>query len=450
MSANKEAESLMLHAAACELADRLHHLSEGRAAPVALFVPVAPKNKQPIVKHAATSAETPWTDEESQKWLAEKKGRDFRVGVLLYGLFVIDFDVHGLYTDWAAEFPEMEAAPAERTRKGVHVYFQRCPAVEAAGLFDGPLTDPTTNKKANIDRKTITATGTGGLLVCAPTPNYEWLPGRSLLEVAPPVMSAELLAKVVRYSQPKKRPRAHRPAATEPGAPEPAEPSISEKRPKTQIQINPMLAPVEDFRELLRLFNFPLDTYGSVQQRGASAEQFAKFSQVEELRARPIAGKACYMCGDEHTNQIVGNVTLRGGCYRLQVRHFRAKENPKCRKLHTISAAAREEYIRDFKKQPQVDAAEAAAVVEACVSAGMYFSPNSSQPRVWRLADPAPGFISHAVLAADDWRLLLRPSTGTGAWRRRTLLPGLYYEYLDASAWTATDPDAPKPPFMQG
>ena len=443
-------EALMLHAAACELVARLHQLSEGRDKPVALFVPVAPKNKQPIVKHAATTAKTPWTEEESQKWLVESKGHDFRVGVLLYGLFAIDFDVHGLYTTWAAEFPEMLAAPAERTRQGVHVYFRRCPAVEAAGLFDGPLTDPATGAKANIDRKTITATGTGGLLVCAPTPNYEWLPGRSLLEVDPPAMSAELLAKVVRYSQPKKRSRRQGDAATEPGATEHAEPTISEKRPKTTAMNNLPLAPEKDFRELLKLVGFPLDTYGSsVQQRGASSEQFEKFSQVEEFRARPPAGEACYMCGEEHTNQIVGNVTLRGASYRLQVRHFRAKQNPKCKRLHTITATAQEEYIRAFEKQPQVDAAEAAAVVHACVNAGMYFSPNSSQPRVWRLTDPAPGFVSHAVLAADEWRVLLRPSTGIGAWRRRTLLPGLHYEYLDAGAWTAADPDAAKPPFWR-
>ena len=166
---------------------------------------------------------------------------------------------------------------------------------------------------------------------------------------------------------------------------------------------------------------------------------------------RATTGYVCHMCGDEHTNQIVGNVTLHGTAYRLNARHIISKQNPKCRQLHTISAVSAEAYVRRFMRQPQLGLAEAEEVLAACVVAGMHFGSNSSKPRVWRLDEPANGFRADAMLAADDvWRLLLlRPKEGGGgaAWRRKTLYPGLHYEYLDAGAWVATIPDAAKPPF---
>ena len=41
------------------------------------------------------------------------------------GLIVIDFDTADGYPPWAAEFPELDEAPGETTRKGVHTYFLR-------------------------------------------------------------------------------------------------------------------------------------------------------------------------------------------------------------------------------------------------------------------------------------------------------------------------------------
>ena len=86
-----------MHEAAAALSARLLELSEGREdKPVALFVPVQPKEKQPLVKHKNGQ----WTYAESQKYLkCTRTGRGYRIGILLYGLFVIDFDVHALYTD---------------------------------------------------------------------------------------------------------------------------------------------------------------------------------------------------------------------------------------------------------------------------------------------------------------------------------------------------------------
>ena len=213
-----------MYAAARALASRLRELSERSGTQVALFIPVKMEAKRPLVCHKSTGPKPSWTEKESQGWLASNEREKFRVGMVLYDLFVLDFDIKGLCDEWAREHPELGLAPAESTKKGVHVYFRRCPAIKEAGLFDGPLKDPATGHKANIDRKTITGTGTGGLLVCAPTPNYVWLPGRSLLEVEPPIMSAGLLAKVKRFSAeaggsakaPKKRKRDGEPGGAEP------------------------------------------------------------------------------------------------------------------------------------------------------------------------------------------------------------------------------------------
>ena len=153
------------------------------------------------MKHAGGA----WSRAKAAQWVANNGQRKrFRIGMLLYGLVVIDFDTSEGYPPWAAEFPELDEAPAETTTKGVHVYFVRCAAADAAGLTDGPMHDPATGARANMDCKTIAKNvvnghRSGALIVCAPSPNYAWLPGRSLLDVMPKAMSTALLAKVVAW-----------------------------------------------------------------------------------------------------------------------------------------------------------------------------------------------------------------------------------------------------------
>ena len=187
----------MMSQAAREMADRLHILSEGRAAPVGLMVPVASGAKTPMVP----LKDGKWTEAASRQWFEEHGlSKKYDLGMSLIGLVVIDFDEPHQYGVWAAEHPELENAPTERTNKGMHVYFLRCPAVEAAGLYDGEMIDPYTGKKANIDLKTIRRSGAPGFILCAPSTNKEWLPGRSLLEIEPPTMTPGLLRTLVEYN----------------------------------------------------------------------------------------------------------------------------------------------------------------------------------------------------------------------------------------------------------
>jgi len=417
-----------MHEAAAALSARLLELSEGREdKPVAVFVPVRPKEKQPLVKHA----DGQWTYAKSQSYIKCTRHTDYRIGILLYGLFVIDFDEHALYTDWLAQFPELERAPAEMTRKGVHVYFRRCDAVEAAGLTDGPLMNPDKpGAKANIDRKTITSTGSGGLLVCAPTPNYAWLPGRSLLELDPPTMSPLLLQHIERFSARGEKRRGSAAGASGPD--------------KTAKQKKTCAAPENDFEVLLDLLDFPREQY-TMYQMGCSEQ----WGHVDTFLARPDRDYACHMCGDLHTNNISGKIKQLHGSYILQANHIRKKENPKCQKTHTIAAANAEAYRNRFSKRPQLGAAEATAVVGA-IRWGQNADP--TEAHVWELRTPEPGFVAHALrLPGDDWRLLVQSEDGAAAWYRDTLFPGLFYEYLDGKAyWTpaATNSAAAKKPTL--
>ena len=111
--------------------------------------------------------------------------------MMLQDLFIVDFDELSRYSIWATEHPELESAPAERTEKGVRVYFLRCRAVEAAGLYDCEMIHSPSRKKADIGRRNevVVETGSG-----------DWLPCRSLVELELPTMSMDLLWKIVCYS----------------------------------------------------------------------------------------------------------------------------------------------------------------------------------------------------------------------------------------------------------
>lgn len=171
---------------ALQLQDRLESLGSE-----SVVVPVVRGTKMPAVKHSGGHT---WTAREARQW----KNADVDVGILLKSELVLDFDDRGGFLATKREFPELARAPTETTRRGVHVFFRRSAALDAAGFTDCPLRDPVTRAKLNIDAKTVTGSEVGGrrtrgLLVVAPTRGREWLPGLSLLKVDPPEPSAALV-----------------------------------------------------------------------------------------------------------------------------------------------------------------------------------------------------------------------------------------------------------------
>ena len=182
-----------------ELMQRLADISKQRGACAGLIIPVHATEKRPDgLRHRGGR----WSELKCAAYFKQPDCKVDRLGIILQNLFVIDCDSEASHKRITALFPELLQVPAERTRKGVHLFLWRSEAVELACLTDGPLVDPVTGAKCEIDRKTRTRNKegghyTGGLLVCSPSPNYAWLPGRSLLDLDPPDPSDALVAWLV-------------------------------------------------------------------------------------------------------------------------------------------------------------------------------------------------------------------------------------------------------------
>lgn len=175
--------------AALALQERLDELGSR-----SIVVPVKYGTKEPAIAEHKGGA---WSRLDAIKWFAGYIYRPVFLGVLLMDEFVIDFDTNDLYKSMCKTFPELKEAPTERTKKGMHVFFRRTPEMET--MTDGPLRDPKTHEKLNIDFKTHTNSMhngefTKGLVVVTPSTDKSWLPGRSIHEVPVPYPSDALVA----------------------------------------------------------------------------------------------------------------------------------------------------------------------------------------------------------------------------------------------------------------
>ena len=259
----------------------------------------------------------------------------------------------------------------------------------------------------------------------------------------PPLLRAEQL--LLPLSKKRKAPQA-RPAAEAAGPPRPA---VMRAEDDEAEEVCLPLAPEAHFCQLMRLLAFPLEAYATVIQTPTPEESFAKFGTVEKFRARPKADCTCHMCGDVHTDTIVGAITVRHDrpdTYRLTVNHFSLKRNPRCKKVHTISAGAAAAHGRRFEARVELSAAEISALRAACQRAGAHLNLS----RAWRLPDPATGFEAHVAKEQDGrWRALLFAAGAPGLWHRFTAFPGLHYEYLEEAAWASLGQPGPKPPFWK-
>ena len=91
---------------------------------------------------------------------------------MLHDLVVVDVDSVAQARALEARFPVLLTVPRESTRKGMHYYFRRSEACARDGHYDGPA-----QVEAGIDFKSICRTGTGGVVVCAPSTDKAWLTG---------------------------------------------------------------------------------------------------------------------------------------------------------------------------------------------------------------------------------------------------------------------------------
>lgn len=152
--------------------------------PECVLIPARDKN--PMYSHKGVSADVLWA-----KWGIAKDMKDTPAyGILLRnGLFVIDIDNAMVAREWEERFPVLLTIPRERTRKGMHYYFERTEDCDAARIYDGNLVPN------QVDIKTVCSTGTGGLLIVAPSPNKTWV--QPLYTSDPPPVPHDLLQYIV-------------------------------------------------------------------------------------------------------------------------------------------------------------------------------------------------------------------------------------------------------------
>lgn len=91
--------------------------------------------------------------------------------ILLQTLCVIDVDSAAVAAELEHRFPVLATVPRERTpRGGMHYYFRRSELADSGGYYDSrsPV-------MPSVDFKSRTSTGSGGIVLVAPTAGYTWI-----------------------------------------------------------------------------------------------------------------------------------------------------------------------------------------------------------------------------------------------------------------------------------
>ena len=98
----------------------------------------------------------------------EKEKATVDWALVLKDICVIDVDHMDVATELEARFPILLQSPTVQTKKGSHYYFKRSQLTKT-GYFDQQ------GFKNKIDFKTITPTGTGGLIMVPPSSDKKWI-----------------------------------------------------------------------------------------------------------------------------------------------------------------------------------------------------------------------------------------------------------------------------------
>jgi hypothetical protein len=163
------------------------------------------------------------------------------LGLVLKSLFVLDCDTHEVARRLEARFPclRSDLVPKQSTRKGKHYVLMRTPLADYLGLTDSARGLREGGELLKVDIKTVTSTGTGGILSVWPSPEKRWqVP---LLGLRPPPLPEELarwiharkIGKGSGSGSGARAPRVERPLRLEPGpGPGPGHPAPDEEPAK--------------------------------------------------------------------------------------------------------------------------------------------------------------------------------------------------------------------------
>ena len=163
-----------------------------------VLVPVDPATKAPLVRHRDGA----WSWARFEEFRASYP-EHIAYGIAAQTLCVIDVDREAAIAPLLERFPCLARdAVRATTRKGAHFFFTRSPLCDRDGFYDArsPVVP-------GIDFKTRASTGTGGIIVVAPSAGKSWWPGKpppwiALAGHAPPEIPEDLLRAVAKPSFP--------------------------------------------------------------------------------------------------------------------------------------------------------------------------------------------------------------------------------------------------------
>lgn len=124
--------------------------------------------KNPLLRHMNNQ----YTWETFQKTIFKDNGN---IGILLKDLVVIDIDCKEYVEYFEKMFPILADVVSEETKKGKHYFFKRTQLCNEYKINDLARCLKVDNIKLPIDCKTITSTGTAGVIVVAPSADKKWV-----------------------------------------------------------------------------------------------------------------------------------------------------------------------------------------------------------------------------------------------------------------------------------
>lgn len=146
-----------------------------------VLMPVRSDTKSPMFAHKLKQWN--WNIFKSRTSNLIKTGQSFGLAILVRSLLVLDFDDLHIAYAWEIRFPILTVVPMETTKHGRHYFLGRTSLCDDLALFDkaGAFADADTHTLIDkVDLKTVSKTGTSGVVVVAPSQNKQWV--RSLLD----------------------------------------------------------------------------------------------------------------------------------------------------------------------------------------------------------------------------------------------------------------------------
>jgi Family of unknown function (DUF5906)/Bifunctional DNA primase/polymerase, N-terminal len=139
-----------------------------------VLMPINADTKSPKFSHKGGG----WTWDDLERQLPRLTTDDVEpddVCILVKELVVVDADTNEACEALEEKHAAFRNTPKVKTKKGAHYYLERTPYCDEIGLYNGVRSKHAVEEDQQIDVRTITATGTAGVVVAPPSTNKEWV-----------------------------------------------------------------------------------------------------------------------------------------------------------------------------------------------------------------------------------------------------------------------------------